>query len=511
MDRKKSKKIRNARIIATNIFMTISVIVIVFVLIFAAQGYTINRSGEFEQSGLVQIRSNPSGATVRIDGETQFSHTEINKMLRATTHNIIISKDGYDTWRTDIDVESGLLTRIEWVRLFPLESKPEDTLKFDNLRFAIFSSNRKQLLTYEYGDKNLKLANIQGAQPKTTKIPLASFIAAAEDEELNKEIDFYSWNDTSNHVILRQHQAEEADQWILVNLDAPEKSINLSQKLGSNIAQILFANDAATKFWILDDQQNLYSYETNSQNVEVPTALAKSVVKIANNKDTIAYMANETDETPGNTSSNIYILKDGETSPTLIESLNSANDISLAMGTYWGSEWLAYNSGNLLKIVAGKYPSANKTEKTLSTILKEELSFTPSFASTNQAQRLIVLADAQNYFTYDFENKTSDLFSSDSDIAKINWLDDFLIWQKHDNKIIVRDFNGQNRRELISEVNNDMPAIITSNNKWLYYFDREVEKIESTDLDPTDESGETDAVNQPLEVHYTLKREALQL
>ena len=207
MDRKKSKKIRNARIIATNIFMTISVIVIVFVLIFVAQGYTINRSGEFEQSGLVQIRSNPSGATVRIDGETQFSHTEINKMLRATTHNIIISKDGYDTWRTDIEVESGLLTRIEWVRLFPLESKPTDALEFDNLRFASFSSNRKQLLALEYDSDSLKLINIQGAQPKITKVALANIIPATEDEEPNYDLDFYYWNDTSNHVILRQHQA----------------------------------------------------------------------------------------------------------------------------------------------------------------------------------------------------------------------------------------------------------------------------------------------------------------
>lgn len=515
MDRKKSKKIRNARIIATNIFMTISVIVIVFVLIFVAQGYTINRSGEFEQSGLVQIRSNPSGATVRIDGETQFSHTEINKMLRATTHNIIISKDGYDTWRTDIDVESGLLTRIEWVRLFPLESKPTDALEFNNLRFATFSSNRKQLLAYEYNSDNLELINIQGAQPKTTKIALTSIAPTTEGEESNYDLDFYYWNDTSNHVILRQHQTEQPDQWILANLDAPEKSLNLSQKLELNIAQILFANDAATKFWVLDDQQNLYSYEISNQNPETPVALAESVIRIANNNDTVAYMANETNEETGSSMSKIYILKDGETSPTLIDTIDHANDISLAMGTYWGSEWLAYNSGTIVKIVSGKYPSANKQEKTLSSVLKKELGFTPNLTAINQDQRLVVFADAKHYFTYDFENKTSDAFSTDSDISQVNWIDDYLLWQKHDAKIVVRDFNGQNRRELISSINNDMPVIISANNKWLYYFNREVEEIESTETESesTEEesTAETEEINQPLKVRYILKRENLQL
>ena len=126
MDKKKSKKIRNARIIATNIFMTISVIAIVFVLTLIAMGFTFNESGNLEQSGgLVQISSHPSGATVEIDKVTQFSHTEINKMLKAGAHEIKISKPGYDTWETNLEIDAGLLNRIEWVRLFPL-TLPKD-------------------------------------------------------------------------------------------------------------------------------------------------------------------------------------------------------------------------------------------------------------------------------------------------------------------------------------------------------------------------------------------------
>ena len=122
MDRRKTKKIQNARVIATNIFMGLSVIAIVFVLMLIAMGFTFNESGNLEQSGLVQISSNPGNATVEIDGNTQFGRTQISKMLSATTHHFKVTKAGYDTWEKDLKVDAGLLTRVEWVRLFPLKT-----------------------------------------------------------------------------------------------------------------------------------------------------------------------------------------------------------------------------------------------------------------------------------------------------------------------------------------------------------------------------------------------------
>ena len=68
MDRARQKKIRNIRVIATNIFMSISVVAIVFVLMLIAMGFTFNENGGFEQSGLLQLASHPSGASVEIDG-----------------------------------------------------------------------------------------------------------------------------------------------------------------------------------------------------------------------------------------------------------------------------------------------------------------------------------------------------------------------------------------------------------------------------------------------------------
>ena len=81
MDRKKTKKIRSARIVATNIFMSISVVAIVAVLMLIAMGFSFNESGDIQQSGLLQITSQPTRASVEIDQETLLSTTEVNKMV----------------------------------------------------------------------------------------------------------------------------------------------------------------------------------------------------------------------------------------------------------------------------------------------------------------------------------------------------------------------------------------------------------------------------------------------
>ena len=160
MDRQRKKKIQNIRIMITNILMAISVIGIVFILMLIAMGYNFNENGGLEQSGLIQISSSPKGATVEIDNETQFGRTDISKMLSSGDHRVKISKDGYDSWERTIKVDAGLLTRIEWARLFPLKANTATVAQFSNLRLAEFSDNRKNLFVIEHDSPIASYINI---------------------------------------------------------------------------------------------------------------------------------------------------------------------------------------------------------------------------------------------------------------------------------------------------------------------------------------------------------------
>lgn len=95
-------------------------------------------SGKIEQSGLIQIHSMPTGATVELDGSTIFSRTNLSRSLTAGEHSLKLSRDGYDTWQKTIKMSSGMLMRLHYPRLFLLNRKSELALRLDEELDSIY-------------------------------------------------------------------------------------------------------------------------------------------------------------------------------------------------------------------------------------------------------------------------------------------------------------------------------------------------------------------------------------
>ncbi len=111
---------------------------------------------------------------------------------------------------------------------------------------------------------------------------------------------------------------------------------------------------------------------------------------------------------------------------------------------------------------------------------------------------------------YDVETRNYYDSTFDSPLASINWLDDFLLWQHHENKIIVQDFDGGNHRELLKNINTQLPIVLSENNKWLYFFTLTEEVDDSANTDNTTDNGSAEKAAETKLV-YTLKREKLQI
>mgnify|MGYP002623039641 CR=1 FL=1 len=506
MDRKKTKQIQNARIVATNIFMGLSVVAIVFVLMLVAMGFTFNESGNLEQSGLVQISSNPSSATVEIDGNTQFGRTQISKMLSTSEHDIKVTKAGYDTWEKKLKVDAGLLTRIEWVRLFPLKPEKTEITSFGEPRMVAVSSDRKRMLYAEKDESTIINIDLQGEKAKRTKLSLATILGVSKGESLNGTLSVVAWNSSNNKIILNW-TTEEKSNWYLVDLETVENTINLTEKFSLKFTNILIANDSASKLWALEDG-NLHLIDAS--NLTISAAKIANIERIANNKDIVIYLSTDKDDKKRS----IKLYKDGESgSSTIAEVESTSAAITLAMGTYWGDDWIAYSIDNKVTILSGTPPSADKPRNNaLKTLLTRELEYTPQHISVNDNQRLVVFAADHNLMSYDIETRSYYDSAFESTLTSVNWLDDYLLWQHHENKIIIQDFDGDNRRELLKKVNTQLPIALSENNKWLYFF----ELTEEVDEEKTDASTETtDAgsveANTETKFVYTLKREKLQI
>lgn len=498
MDRQRKKKIQNIRIIITNILMAISVIGIVFILMLIAMGYSFNEDGGLEQSGLAQISSRPKGATVEIDGETQFGHTDISKMLSSGDHRVKISKKGYDSWEKTIKVDPGLLTRVEWARLFPIKADTSTVTKFDNLRLVEFSSNRKYLFVIEHDAPNAYYINIQGDKINSQKFSLLKALGDKENV-LEGTLNLVAWNESDNKALFTWTRNEKTT-WHLFDLENAEKSVNLSKKYGMDFTDIRIANDSASKLWALE-KGNVHIIDLSNQTIS--GILIRDVEQLSNNKDVIAYVG--TDSTDGDMRK-ISIFKEGEKGSTAIMDIEDKKaPVTMAMGTYWNESWLAFSVGNRIHIQSGTYPSFDKPSKdNLKELVKRNLEYTPTLASTNRLSRIVAFAGSCNLTAIDIETHNYYDSITETELAKINWLDGYLIWENANNKIVVRDFDGENRREILS-VNNQHTVNITENNRWLYYFETKEADVDSNGniKDKTDNTTSAETI-------YLLKRQKLE-
>ena len=528
----KTRKIRNARIIATDIFMLIAVIAIVFIMMLIAMGFSFTDNGRIEQSGLVEISSRPSSAKVTIDGKELFSATEVNKLLETGSHDIKITKTGYDTWNSTIHVEAGLTTTIDWVRLFPLNPEISNVDTFDKQPvIASVSNSRRAMIVAEDGAASFSVLNLQDEKIKeTAKIKFQDLLGALGEGETAataNEFKVIDWNTNDTRVLLT-HQKGEKTEWIIVSINDPTKTINLSKTYNKDFSNLLFANDSATNLWALTTEGELSELNTNS--VTSTNVIATGVKKMINNGDTVIYIApskeevvfdnnkstSQTKDTEDKqiTTDKIFVYNEGETAPTAIVDLASADAKTvLDTGTYWSKDWLAYNIGNKLIVRKGHYPIYNKTQDSDFPIIKEiDLEFTPAFAVHNSEQRIILAANGTNVYTYDVIYTTESSYQSDIELASINWLDDFLYWQNKDDTTVVRDFNGDNRRELLSDAISTLPIKISANNRYLYFFTTE-ETPMKTEKEVTSETTTetTEPAQTTTRIIYHLTREKLNI
>ena len=502
MDRAKSKRIREIRVIATNIFMCISVVAIVFILMMIAMGFTFTENGGLEQAGLAQLISHPSDASVTIDGNVQFGHTEFSKMLSGGTHQISITKDGYDTWSKDLKIDAGLLTRVEWIRLFPKKADVHSMRTFKELRLAAFSANRKKILIAEKDSNQLFYIDIQDEKLNITKLNLNDCLSTTAAKAVEGNISVVAWNNNNSRLIAKWTVDDETS-WHLIDLNHVDTSINLTKRFNLDFSSVLIANDSASKLWTLEDG-NLRLIDTN--NLTISSAIASNLEKIAHNRDIVAFTNVENDVRQLN------IYRDGEKGYTTIAKLDNTinkTTVKLAMGTYWNEDWLAYSIDKQIFILGGKYPSYGKNDTSkLKVRLDRKLDYMPTLLSVNANQRIAIFSGDNQMTSYDLETKEYFDTELPAPLTNINWLDDYLVWQNSESAIYVRDFDGANHRKIIPNVDNPLPVAISENNRWLYYFDVVEEEI-PTDNE-TDAPSDSDPVAAPETVlKYIFKRRTL--
>ena len=453
MDREKQKRNQMIRVVITEVIMAVSVVAIVGILMMIVMGYSVKHDEEWglEQSGLVQIVSTPS-ASIDVDGERLLSRTEVSRMMKEGEHNIKLTREGYDSWEKTITVRPGYFLRLKYPRLFKTDLVAEEALKLpENVKWKYFSNDRNELL-YTVADSSIwYLVSLKNDNLTTTEIETKDI--------LNGEVSSVRFSQNSEKVLVKT--VGETIEWVSVNLKDVTKSVNLSKEFGLNFSEVKAVNDVADKLWVLENG-NLR--EVNLSSKEISGVLVPRVIDFSNDKDKLVFVA----ETDSGRVIGTY-AEGNEKTVTVKKVENAELRVWVALEDYLGDYYLGYTLGQKFYVYKSPNFPVSEQKFKMEKVLEKELAVLPDTLAVSLNGQFMVMQTGVEMAVFDAETEV--VYEYNLPVAERFFVDDYLIGSIVDGGLYVRDFDGTNARKVANSAAG--PAIISANQRWLYYFANE--------------------------------------
>ncbi len=456
MDQDKTKRIQHLKVIASEIVMVVAVILTVSILALIVSGYWLNADFKVERQGLLQVSSIPTGADVNIDGGSSWlQRTNTSKTLSSGEHSVTLSKEGYDTWSKTINIREGLLYRLHYPRLFLENREVEIATDVSDTVFATISPDRSTLLLTNHTTK-WQVISLNEEKISPHIIDVGGLFTNSNSSEDSDEKSFAGqiiaadWANDNAHVLLNVKIAD-ATEWVLIDIDNIKDSINLSQKFDMNFDDIQIMNNSASTLFSLQDQ-NLRKIDVASE--QISAILAEKIVSLDHYENEVIYVANQSSDDEKKYTLNTFKLGDDKT--TKLDSFKYPAKVVLSK--FYDDKYITMVHDNTVTLY-------NEADYTM--INEFNLSFNPASIKVGHNGEFVIMNTGSDIATLDMEALA--VVEWDTENEDFGWLDNDMIYDISDEKLIVYDFDGLNRREIAKDVDGDFPATITDN-KWLYYF-----------------------------------------
>lgn len=464
-----SKKKEIIRLSIVYTIMVVSVLIIVTFISLFMLGYRFDNDGKIEQYGLLQFSSSPAGASVSVDGNTVGINTPTKKTVEAGSHNVVMWRDGYESWNKTVDVKSGTIVWLNYALMVPTKLKVEPVANFASVSSSSASPKGGYMLIQTVANSSIfDLVDISADTIKTEKIEIPSnIISQMFVAGVSHSYTVAKWDDGERYVLIK-HTFADQSEWLLLDVQDPDASKNITTQIGLDISDIDFFGTNGRSFYGLHNKE---LKKINLSNNSVSRAIASNVLsyKLYNKSNVITFIANN----PDNSSEVVAgIFRDGDSRfYNLRSSSNQALMISAAH--YFNVDYVAIADGAKVDILSGSYPSVDRDSTTSLKLLKSftldrnigKLSFSPSGQ--------YVFMQTNNLFTsynLEYEKLASSSFSTESNNVRIEWINDNYIWSDTDGRLTIREFDGQNAH-LINKIQPSQDAVLTRNGRYIYSID----------------------------------------
>lgn len=448
--------------------MTILVLTIVTGLLFMMLGYRFDRgNGHLEQGALVQFASTPSGATIKIDGNTISARTPAKNSVVAGQHQFEMSRQGYDTWSKSVNVAAGTLTWLNYALLVPQKLIVQPTVAYETLYATSASpTGREVLVQQSISDPTFQLVDVSSDTVKSTAISVPNTLySEATTVGVTHSFKMESW-DLGGRYVLLQHMYGEKMEWIVFDTQNPAASSNITTLFDLGISTVYFSGTSGNTLYVLSGS-DIRKVDISAGTIS--RALVSNVVSFSLfSTNIITYVGTGQAGTPQRV---VGIYQDGDVAPHILRTTTSAADVPLMISTtrYFNDDYIAIAEGAKVDIMNGSYPSSPTDKTSLKSFASYTLPTNVGRLEFSPLGEYILTQSGAAFAEYDLEYRTlaQSVIEGDGAVALLRWLNDYYLWSDHGGNMTIREMDGANVHT-INPVVPGQDAVLTQNGRYIY-------------------------------------------
>lgn len=443
----------------TLMFATIALLLVALVLVML--GYRFNRtSNTLEQGGLVQFISRPTGADITIGAAHLANQTPTKITVNPGLYTTKMEKDGYQTWRKNVQVIAGQVLWLNYAHLVPTTIKQTVMQDVGDVDEALVSPDAKQIAIVDVGTaKRLRLisADNDTASVKTVNLDEAILTTA-------RSVDIVQWSRDGSKLLLKVTNTKTTD-WVVVDVDAPSDSVNITEQYDVEVKNAVFNPRNNDQVFIMTTDGDLRTIRLDSDALSpVMQTNVKQFTLYGN--DAILYLYTQ------KTSRSIGYITIGETVARDLPIV--ADDVTLIAGTeYFRDAYISVATRKNVRIYQlDTLPNSTST----STISMSQLggfnTKKPTrWLSTQGGGRFVVAQTTTAYTTYDLELvKLSTTQFGVTQSVETQWVDGYHVTYPVKRAMRVAEFDGANTYDIQNA--SSLALLRTPDGRYIYTLNK---------------------------------------
>lgn len=467
-----SKREELIRLILLYTGMTIAVVVIVALIIFFMLGFRFNIDEKnLEQYAFLQFSSIPSGATVTVDGVAIGSKTPNKSSTHAGKHDIVMWRDGYETWNKTIEVKAGTLTWLNYALLVPKKLTVEPVASYASIYLTLASPEGRSMLVQERANTpTFNLVDLSSNTIKSTKLTIpVNLYSEPTTIGITHTFKINNWDEGGRYVLVK-HTYGEKNEWLVLDTQDVALTKNVNKSFSLAVNSINFYGTGGNKFYILDSN-NIRKLDLSAKTISKPLVNNVTSFDIYNESNIITYVGNGK---VGTSEKVVGLYRDGDDKSHIIRTITSSKNPHIATTHYFNENYVVISEDKKVDILSGSYPNTSNDDTTsmkviASFMVKEDIRGL-TFSPTGE----YILVQSGAYFaSYDLEYQTlaSSTINGTGTVPTLEWLDDNYLWSDRGGELVIREFDGANVHN-INSVIVGQDATLTHNGRYLYSINK---------------------------------------